>query len=363
MLSRKYLAGSLATFLAIWLVSADPVTAQTHADLAPRKNEDFDRGWKFYRGEAAGADQPGFDDASWRALDLPHDWSIEVPADVPQKPGYQEGPFDKKSPGRNGGGYLDGGVGWYRKTFTLPSSTPGERFTILFDGAYENADVFLNGQKLGSHPYGFTSFSYDLTPLLRPASEKNVLAVRLQADQPGCRWYSGAGLYRHVHLIVTQPVHVAQWGTYITTPAVTPGSAQVKVNTLLRNDGAASANATLTTILLDPSGKEVARLQSAQAIPAKAGAPVEQILPVANPQRWSCEMPLLYQAVSEVRVGAVLVDSLRTSFGIRTIEFTKDKDFSSTASACRSRASVTTTTSAAWALPRTAGRSSGKSRC
>ncbi len=162
---------------------------------------------------------------------------------------------------------------------------------------------------------------------MKPASEKNVLAVRLQADQPGCRWYSGAGLYRHVHLIVTQPVHVAQWGTYITTPAVTPGSAQVKVNTVLRNDSAAAANATLTTILLDPSGKEVARLQSGQAIPAKGSAPVEQTLPVASPQRWSCETPLLYQAVSEVRVGTVLVDSLRTPFGIRTIEFTKDKGF------------------------------------
>ncbi len=301
--------------------------AQTGADPAPRKNENFDRGWKFHRGEAAGADQPGFDDASWRALDLPHDWSIEVPADVPQKPGEQEGPFDKNSPARNGGAYLDGGVGWYRKTFTLPSSAPGEQCTILFDGAYENADVFLNGQKLGSHPYGFTSFYYDLTPLLKPASEKNVLAVRLQADQPGCRWYSGAGLYRHVHLIVTQPVHVAQWGTYITTPAVTSASAQVKVNTVLRNDSTAAANATLTTILLDPSGKEVARLQSGQAIPAKGSAPVEQTLPVASPQRWSCETPLLYQAVSEVRVGAVLVDSLRTPFGIRTIEFTKDKGF------------------------------------
>ena len=157
-------------------------------------------------------------------MDLPHDWSIEVPADVPQKPGVQEGPFDKNSPARNSGAYLDGGVGWYRKSFTRPVSTPGERCTILFDGAYENADVFLNGQKLGSHPYGFTSFSYDLTPLLKPASETNVLAVRLQADQPGCRWYSGAGIYRHVHLIVTQPVHVAQWGTYITTPTVTPAA-------------------------------------------------------------------------------------------------------------------------------------------
>ena len=327
MLNRKCLAGSLATFLAIWLVSADPAAAQTHADPVPRKEENFDRGWKFYRGEAVGADQPGFDDASWRALDLPHDWSIEVPADVPQKPGSQEGPFDKNSPARNYGAYLDGGVGWYRKTFTLPASAPGEQCMILFDGAYENADVFLNGQKLGSHPYGFTSFSYDLTPLLKPASEKNVLAVRLQADQPGCRWYSGAGLYRHVHLIVTHSVHVAQWGTYITTPAVTPGSAQVKVNTLLRNDGGAAANATLTTILLDPSGKEVARLQSGQAVAAKASAPVEQTLPVVSPQRWSCETPLLYQAISEVRVGTVLVDSLHTPFGIRTIEFTKDKGF------------------------------------
>ena len=325
--TRKCFAASLFTLLAVWLVSAGAATAQNNADPAPRRDENFDRDWKFYRGEAPGADQPGFDDTSWRALDLPHDWSIEVPANVPQKAGSQEGPFDKNSPAGNSGGYLDGGVGWYRKTFVPPASAPGEQFTILFDGTYENADVFLNGQKLGSHPYGFTSYYYDLTPLLKPAPEKNVLSVRLQADQPGCRWYSGAGIYRHVHLISTRPVHVAQWGTYVATPTVTAASAQVKVSTLLRNDTAAAANATLTTILLDPSGKEVARQQSRQDVPARAGAPLEQTLPVASPQRWSCETPLLYQAVSEVRVGNVLVDSLRTPFGIRTIEFTKDRGF------------------------------------
>lgn len=292
----------------------------------PRQAILFDRAWQFYQGEAAGADQSVFDDSSWRTLDLPHDWMIEgVPG---PDPSAMDGPFDKKSPAGDGGAYLNGGIGWYRKTFTLPESARGRHISILFDGAYMDADVTCNGQKLGNHPYGFTSFSYDLTPVLKYGDEKNVLSVRLNIVQPCCRWYSGAGLYRHVWLVVTQPVHIAQWGTTITTPKAEATGAEINVVTQVVSEaGAASSDATLTTILLDPSGKEVARKEDAQKVSPDQAAMFNQTCSLPTAQLWSTETPALYRAVSEVRVKGTLVDSYTTPFGIRNIEFKKDEGF------------------------------------
>lgn len=288
----------------------------------------FDRDWKFFRGEAKDADQPTFDDSSWRSVDLPHDFMIEGgPNPDPKKPAQLEGPFDKNSPAGDGGAYLNGGIAWYRKTFTLPESAKGQRITLLFDGAYMDSDVYLNGQKLGNHPYGFTSFSYDLTSNAKFGAGPNVLAVRLNILQPCCRWYSGGGLYRHVWLINTQPVHVAQWGTYITTPKANATDAEVDVATEGANDGIAPATATLTTILLDPSGNEVARKEETKDIPPGASATFSQTFALPTAQLWSPETPLLYHAVSEMRVNGALTDSYTTPFGIRSIKFTKDGFF------------------------------------
>ena len=298
---------------------ADAVTS-----MQARSVNSFDRDWKFYRGDAKGAEQFDFDDSSWRTLDIPHDFMIEGPA---PGTGQMEGPFDRKSPAGNGGGYLDGGIAWYRKTFTLPEADRGRRISILFDGAYMDSDVYLNGRKLGNHPYGFTSFAYDLTPHAKFGADKNVLAVRLNIVQPSCRWYSGGGLYRHVWLIGTQPVHVAQWGTYITTPKADATNSQVDAKTEVDNDGAQSTTATLTTILLDPTGKEVARHEDTRQIAAGDKAAFDQAISIDNAQLWSCETPVLYHAVSEVRVNGALTDSYTTPFGIRSIEFTKDNGF------------------------------------
>jgi beta-galactosidase len=300
-----------------------PVAVTLSAD-APRQTILFDRTWQFHQGEAAGADQLGFDDSSWRTLDLPHDWMIEgVPG---PDPSAMDGPFDSKSPASFGGAYLNGGIGWYRKTFTLPESARGRHISILFDGAYMDSDVTCNGQKLGNHPYGYTSFSYDLTPLLKYGNEKNVLAVRLNVVQPCSRWYSGAGLYRHVWLVVTQPVHIELWGTYVTTPKAEATDAQVSVVTQVVSDGSA-ADATLTTILLDPSGKEVARKEDTQKVGLGLITPYNQTFSLPTAQLWSTETPVLYRAVSEVRFGGTLVDSYSTPFGIRHIEFKKDEGF------------------------------------
>ncbi len=242
-------------------------------------------------------------------------------------PSTMEGPFDKNSPAGNGGGYLNGGIGWYRKTFTLPDSKKGRVYTLLFDGAYQNSHVWINGHDLGVRPYGFVSFFYDLTPYLKFGKEQNVVAVRVEVNQPGCRWYSGAGIYRHVHLIETAPVHVVTWGTYITTPKAAANDTEVRVQTTVRNDSVASGDATLTTIVLDPKNKEVARQEATQTVAAGKTAVFDQRFPLASASLWSPETPALYHAVSEVCVGHDFCDTMSTPFGIRTIEFTKDKGF------------------------------------
>ena len=316
------LTGLLMTIAAVASVAAFMPPGSAAAPKPPRQELSFDGDWRFHLGDAVGADQPGFGDADWRPVDLPHDWSIEGP--VGSDPAAMDGPFDKSSPAGASAGYLNGGVGWYRKTFT-PPALAGRRFVLLFDGAYMDSDVWLNGHHLGNHPYGYTSFSYDLTPFL--SLGRNVVAVRLNAKQPASRYYTGAGLYRHIHLIVTDPIHLAQWGTYITTPSATVTGARVHVQTQVNNDGPQDAEVTLVTTVLDPRGKAVARQADRRQIAPGGHAAFDQILPLRSARLWSCDTPVLYQAVSEVRVGQALRDSTATPFGIRTIAFTKDNGF------------------------------------
>ena len=316
---------SLFRLLCLLISSLGLVPDISSAADAPREVVSFDRAWKFHLGEAIGADAPAFDDSSWRALDIPHDWMIEGVTGA--DPSAMDGPFDKKSPAHNIGGYLNGGIGWYRKTFTIPDSSRSRRVSILFDGAYQNANVFINGQALGHHPYGFTSFYYDLTPYLKYGAGANVLAVRLEVDQPCCRWYSGAGLYRHVWLITTAPLHIAPWSTYVTTPRARSDGAEVKVTSQVQNDAGLDSSVVLTTILTDPDGKEVGRQESRQCVASGAKIFVAHNIELPTARLWSCETPVLYHAISEVRMNGVLVDSITTPFGIRSFVFTKDKGF------------------------------------
>jgi beta-galactosidase len=293
---------------------------------SPRERILFDRDWRFQTGDAPGADAPGFNDSAWRKLNLPHDYMIEGVQGA--KPSDMDGPFDKSSPAGSGGAYMDGGIGWYRKTFTLPAADQGKEVTLLFDGAYSNADIWLNGQHLGSHPYGFTSFYYDITSGLKFGSEKNVLAVKLDVKQPACRWYSGAGLYRDVWLIETSPVHVATWGNYITTPQVSDQSANVRIRTTVENDGASPVQIQLGATLVDPDGKQVVDMPSVTAqLPANGKSTFELTRPVPHPRLWSLETPVLYKAITKVSTGGALADTVETPFGIRTIQFTRDKGF------------------------------------
>src|SRR5947199_9777591 len=215
------------------------------AAAAQRSTIDFDRAWRFHLGDVPGAQGADFDDAGWRRLDLPHDWSIE-------------GDFSDTNPAGANGGALPGGVGWYRKTFSVAARDTGRVVFIEFDGVYRNSEVWINGHYLGKRPYGYSSFSYELTPHLRYGRASDVIAVRVDnSQQPNSRWYSGSGIYRHVRLVTTNPVHVDHWGSYVTAPEVTAASARVTMRTTVRNASQADQPITLRTVLYDAAGKEV----------------------------------------------------------------------------------------------------------
>ena len=288
-----------------------------HSGENSRARNLFDSGWKFYRGDAKGAEAVGFNDRQWRAVEIPHDWSIE------RVPGT-ESLFDKKYP--QDAGCLPGGTGWYRKTFTPSAADAGKRIFIEFEGVYMDSEVWLNGAKLGRRPYGYSSFQYELTDQLNWGGP-NVISVRCNAEQPCSRWFSGAGIYRHVWMHVANPVHVAQWGAYITTPKVDKNAAAVQIRTDVMNQGKAGAEVILRTSILDPQGNKVAEVKTPLKIGGNAQAVAEQRLTVGTPALWSLEHPQLYTAVSEVLEGDRVVDHYRTPFGIRTIEFTLENGF------------------------------------
>jgi beta-galactosidase len=254
-------------------------------------------------------------------VDLPHDWSIE---DLPDSP--DGGPFHPEAVGGRSTGYTVGGVGWYRKRFAIPSDQQGKRVRLQFDGVYMNADVWLNGEHLGDHPYGYTAFWFDLTPHVNFGSE-NVLAVRVRNVGRNTRWYSGSGIYRHVWLTVTDPIHVAQWGTYVTTPEVSAESATVRIQTKVWNATDRAEAVTLRTRIVDGQGGEVAQDESQAEVPTGESLEFDQTMSVSRPALWSPDSPTLYEAVSEIEVSGSVVDELVTTFGIRSISFDSENGF------------------------------------
>ena len=222
------------------------------AQSSTRQRLLMDFNWKFSQTDSMGADKVQFNDSKWRVLNLPHDWSIESE-------------FKQDAPTAGGGGYLPTGIGWYRRHFVLPKSAKGKSIWIEFDGVYQNSDVWINGKHLGHYPNGYMSFYYDLTPHVK--NGENILTVRVDNSlQPNTRWYSGSGIYRHVWLNIANPVHIAQWGTYITTPKADSASAIVLVKTKIDNKNAGSKNLVLRSIVINKDGAEVARTDLQLAI-------------------------------------------------------------------------------------------------
>jgi beta-galactosidase len=270
----------------------------------------LDRGWLFNKGDATGADSATFADSGWRPVNLPHDWSVE-------------GPFDQSAPMTGRGGYLASGIGWYRNHFTLPATvTSGKQVYIEFDGVMGNSTVYINGTQLGNHPYGYVSFRYDMTKSIKFGAE-NVLAVKTDTtSQPASRFYSGAGIYRRVRVIATDPVHIDQYATYVQTPSPTTTSATVQVSTSVVNSGTSSQSVSVQGIVSDAGGTALAPVSAAaQDIAAGASASFTFSVPVANPKLWDLTTPNMYQLVTNVQVGGTTVDDDVTPFGIRSLVF------------------------------------------
>jgi len=280
---------------------------------AQRQRLSMDPGWRFMLGDPAGAERRGFDDRQWRRLDLPHDWSIE-------------GTPQQNAPGGGRMGFFPSGIGWYRRAFRLPAGARGHVVWLEFDGVYMNSDVWINGIHLGRRPYGYSSVAYDVTAHL--TSGVNVVAVRVDnSSQPNSRWYTGSGIYRHTWLTIVDPVHVAHWGTYVSTPRADSAGADVVVRTRVENGAAQPRQGVLRSVVLDGAGREVARTESPYLLAAGASVELEQRLQVASPLLWSPQTPSLYALRSEVMDGARAADALTTTFGIRSIAFDADRGF------------------------------------
>lgn len=273
----------------------------------------FDDDWRFFRGGAHGAENPGFDDKNWRIVDLPHDWSIE---DIPGK----QTPFDPLAIGSTQTGFTIGGTGWYRKWFDIPTTDKDKLHYILFEGVYMNADVWVNGVLLGNHPYGYTSFGYNITPLLK-AGERNLIAVKVKNEGENSRWYSGSGIYRHVWMKTWNNIHVAQYGTSISTPVITSDLASVHVESEVQNESGKASKVKLVASVLNSGGIKVATSETERSLEAKNKESFSLDLKLEQPKLWSVESPNLYTMITEVFCEGKLMDRVETKFGIRSISF------------------------------------------
>jgi beta-galactosidase len=284
--------------------------------------------WKFTKGDVPAAAQPDFKDARWQTVQVPHDWAIYGPFspqnDLQTVKIEQNNEKEAKTKAGRTGGLPFIGTGWYRRKLTVPGFAAGQRAVLLFDGAMSDAHVFVNGKEVGAWPYGYNSFAVDITDAVRPGAD-NVLAVRLQNLPEQSRWYPGAGLYRNVHLIVTNDVHIPVWGTYLTTPTITADYARVKLRTQVATPGQTFQPLRLDTEIRDAAGQVVATLST--PLTATDGLEFEQNLVVPRPQLWSPETPTLYAATSKLYAGAVLKDEYRTTFGIRSVSVEAGRGF------------------------------------
>jgi len=279
----------------------------------------FNDDWKFNLGDVAGAKEKDFDDREWRKLTLPHDWSIELD-------------FNKDSLARHEGGYLDGGIGWYRKSFVLPKEMEGKKISINFGGVYMDSYVYVNGKQIGNHPYGYTPFSFDITDdVVCDGVTENVIAVKATNQQPSSRWYSGSGIYRDVNLTVTENVHVAEYGTYVTTPDLEneykQGRAKVNIKTDIMNEESTDKEVSVKTVILDAEGNSVAENITTEVVSASATKKFNADVTVENPILWGTENPYLYKVATTVIIDNKIVDEYKTDFGIRWFDMTPNNGF------------------------------------
>ncbi len=289
-------------------------TNENGKSLSYERKQLFDQNWTFQLGNFPDAAAVDFDDAEWRKLDLPHDWSIE-------------GEIAATNPSGNDGGYFPTGIGWYRKTFVVPESWSDKQIHVYFEGVYMNAEVFINGISLGVYPYGYSSFFHNLTPYLK-AGDENVLAVKVDnSQQKNCRWYSGSGIYRHVWLQVTENIHVEPWGVAVRTPEVSPEKAGVEIEIHLKNESDQKELLTVQTTLVDKNGNAVGESTDQVEVISGTSTTILQNMQVQNPDLWDVEVPNMYAARVQVLKNGKILDEITEAFGIRSIHWSADKGF------------------------------------
>lgn len=304
------------------------LSCQQELPTDPRQIIVLDEDWQFINKDIAGAENPAFNSSEWEKVAVPHDWAISGEFDK-HNDSYEvqileDG--DKKKQLRYGlsGGLPHVGVGWYRKNLDIGIDLNDKRIFLEFDGVMSNAKVYFNGKYVGEWPYGYASFGFDVTEFVNFGGD-NVLAVRAENLSHASRWYPGAGIYREVRMVVTAPIHVQQWGTYVTTPQISNESGKVNIKTTLSNPLHDNSTITLQTTLFAPEDKEVASAEIEIAADTETSA--EQTLEVDYPKLWSAESPNLYVAVSKIIQNGIVIDEYKTSFGFRTFEFTTNDGF------------------------------------
>jgi beta-galactosidase len=275
-----------------------------------RNIQDFNRGWKFLKGDITGGQSAALNDSDWRSVDLPHDWSIE-------------GPFSSENYSCTA--YLPGGTGWYRKSFTVPDNERGRKIFIYFEGVYNNSEVWINGKFLGKRPNGYISFQYDLTPYINFGGQ-NLIAVKVDHSLYGdSRWYTGSGIYRNVNLITEEPVHFKQWGIFCTTPEVTSSKAVLSSDVTVVNETGARVNLKLSGILMY-GNSVVSKAFRNVVLDASGEITVNLVFDVENPKLWDTGHPELYSLVTEIK-GRELIDNMVTQVGFRDLKFDPGKGF------------------------------------
>jgi len=309
----------------------NPVKTLAQADGKIREVINIDKQWKFHQGDFPGAYLQGFRDAGWENVNVPHDWRIHDK-------------YGKENERREG--YLPTGTGWYRKVIDIKPAYLGKKVYVSFDGVFDNYTVWVNGKKAGYHYSGYTGWVLDITNLVNSHSSKNMLAVFVNDKDssdfvksykitrgsefgPGKEgwWYEGYGIYRHVNLIITNPVHVAPWGTFIHTDNASFQSANVNMDVNIANETNQTCNFTVKNILFDPAGKQAGSVSGSYTIGANGQIKTQQQTKVLNPRLWSTDQPSLYTVVTKVFVGGILKDEYKTPFGIRWFKFTADSGF------------------------------------
>ncbi len=283
-------------------------------DVQPRVDTVIDLNWRFTQGDPAGAEVPGFDDSGWLYVSLPHDWMISLPV-------------DESNPSGNAGGYYPGGTGWYRKVMDLREHQEKDQFYLLFEGIYKNADVWFNGTHLGKHDYGYASFSHDVSSLVR-SDTLNVIAVRTDCSKlPVDRWYSGAGIFRHVRLIATSSLHIPLWGTAVSSVIDSAGNADLSVKVELQNNGKKPERFEIRYDVVDPGGHLVAEGKNIRFLEPGEKEEAEQLFHIEDPLLWSPDSPELYAVNCYLMDRSRRIDHTRTIHGFRSVAFDPDHGF------------------------------------